>query len=445
NVLGSAAQRLHRAGFPAVVAPRAPLSGAGADAFTRAFYDALLSGEPFHRAVASGRRALGVEWAALQVYARAKDGPQFPVVLRPYRGLQAFEERDQRFFFGQEGITRKLVQEVEGAATGGRPRFQVLAGSSGSGKSSLVKAGLIPALRRAGWRITALRPGGDGAVRERGLARLLRALRDLRGAPGPAEAASEEAVMEEARALRAQWPEPPVLVVVDQLEEALRLPGDEPRQFLGCLWRLAGDGALRVVVLSTFRADLMERAADLELEGRTTLQSVLYRQEHVRYVARMRPDELWDVIRRPLEMVGLSFEPGLDEQLRDEAGKEPGALPLLEHALDALWLAREGRVLTRAAYERLGGLSGALSRQLDQLWDRLPAEQQRQGRRLLVGLVDFADDVALSTRRRGWVEKLRPEGSEAAAAFDAVLERLVDQRLLVRGQVEEGGPEAGGW
>src|SRR5262249_46003743 len=104
-----------------------------------------------------------------------------------------------------------------------------------------------------------------------------------------------------------------------------------------------------------------------------------------------------------------------------------------------LWQAREGRTLTRAAFESLGGLSGALSSQLDLLWDRLPLEQQRQGQRLLVGLVDIADDVALSTRRRAWVEKLRPAGAAPAAAFDAVLEVLVTQRLLVRGQVEEGG------
>jgi hypothetical protein len=103
-------------------------------------------------------------------------------------------------------------------------------------------------------------------------------------------------------------------------------------------------------------------------------------------------------------------------------------------------------VLTRTAYERLGGLSGALSSQLDLLWDRLPAEQQKQGQRLLVGLVDIAEDITLSTRRRGWVDRLRPEGSLPAAAFDVVLETLVAHRLLVRGQAE-GDADLGssGW
>jgi len=450
NALGSVAQRLHRAGVPAVVASRAPLSSAGAEAFTRAFHGALLSGAPFHRAVADGRRELGAEWSALQVYARAQDGPQYPVVFRPYRGLQAFEEDDRRFFFGREALSRELLERIVEAWKGGRSRFQIAAGSSGSGKSSLAKAGLVPVLRSAGWRIAVLRPGGDGGFREVGLARLARALRDLRdlreGAAAVEGAADEAAVIAEARSFRARWPDDPCLVVVDQLEEAFKLEGNEPQRFLECLWKLARDEALKVVVLGTFRADLLERAEDVLLEGGVTLQSLFYRKEHLLYVSRMSPEELLDAIQRPLEEVGLSFEPGVAEHLRDEAGKEPGALPLLEHAMDALWQAREGRKLTRAAYERFGGLAGALSRQLDLLWDRLPEGQQRQGQRLLVALVDFADDASLSTRRRSWVERLRPDSLMAGAAFDAALEMLVAQRLLVRGQLEErAAADGGGW
>jgi HD-GYP domain-containing protein (c-di-GMP phosphodiesterase class II) len=425
NLLGSVAQRLHRTGFPAVVASRAPLSSRGAQSFTRAFYDALLSGEPVHRAVAAGRVQLGTEWPALQVYARANDGPQYPVVFRPYRGLRSFEESDRRFFFGREKLTKALLQRVREGAAGVRPRFQMVAGSSGSGKSSLVHAGLIPELRRTPWHIATFRPGGDGVIREKGLACLDRALREL-------------------RALRAQSPGASLLLVVDQLEEAFKLEGDEPQRFLSRLWRLAGDEDLRMVVLSTFRADWLERAEDMVLEDGVTLQSIIFRREHLLYVSKMSPEELLEAIQRPLEVVGLSFEPGLAEQLRDEAGREPGTLPLLEHAMDALWQAREGGVLTRAAHEGFGGLAGALTRQLDVLWDRLTAEQRRQGQRLLIALGDLAEEVTLSTRRRGLVEKLRPGDGEAAAAFDAVLEWLVDRRLLVRGQPE---PEAGhgGW
>ncbi|HZN91376.1 MAG TPA: CHAT domain-containing protein, partial [Myxococcales bacterium] len=446
GVLGSVAQRLHRAGFPAVVASRVPLSSAGAESFTEAFHGALLAGEPFHRAVAAGRRRLGTEWAALQVYGWEAATPLYPVVFRPYRGLRSFETSDRRFFFGRKALTEQLRARVIEALDGGKPRFQLVAGTSGSGKSSLVKAGLIPSLPEA-WRHAVLRPGGDGAIRETGMGRLLRALADVQGAPaGHGGEVSEEAVIAQARRFREKWPGSPLLLVVDQLEEAFRLEGDEPRRFLGCLWRLAKDEPLKIVVLSTFRADLLEPAQGMVLEGDLTLQNVVYREAHRLYVESMSSTELLDAIRRPLDEVGLTFESGIAEQLRDEAGKEPGALPLLEHALDALWQERRDRVLTRKAYEHLGGLSGALSRQLDGLWDTLPAAQQRQGQRLLVALTDVAEDVALSTRRRERVEKLRPKGGASAAAFDAVLEGLVARRLLVRGQLEDlGASSRGGW
>jgi tetratricopeptide (TPR) repeat protein len=448
NVLGSAAQRLHRVGFPAVVGSRVALSDRGARAFTAAFHEAVLAGEPFHRAVAAGRRELGTgeaphEWSAIQAYARASDGEQYPVVFPPYRGLRPFEAKHRRFFFGREALAKELVDRVLEASRGERPRFQVVAGTSGSGKSSLVKAGLVPALP-ATWKVVSLRPGGDGEEPEQGLALLARRLRAARGAAAESEVASDgAAVLAEAQRLEEERPGP-LLLEVDQLEESFRLPGDEPRRFLGCLWELAKQEALDIVVVSTFRADLVERAQDMVLGDGITLQATVYREAYRLYVENMGRDELLEVIQRPLEAVGLSFESGVAEQLRDEAGKEPGALPLLEHALDTLWRAREGKVLTRAAYQRLG-LSGALSRRLDVLWDTLPVEQRRQGERLLVELVDSAEDVKLSTRRRRKLDEVRPTRRARAAAFDAVLEKLVtEQRLVVRGR-EESAAGGSGW
>jgi len=439
NVLGSVAQRLHRDGFPAVVGSRVPLSTEGAEAFTTAFSAALLAGEPLHRAVAAGRSQLGQEWAALQVYARAADGPQFPVIFRPYRGLRSFEAKHRRFFFGREALTQELLERVEEADRGERPRFQVVVGTSGCGKSSLVKAGLVPALP-ATWQVVMLRPGGDEQDSHQGLTLLARRLRAAQSAAlEPAPGSDEPSVMFEARRLRERRAGRPMLVVVDQLEEALRLPAGEPQRFLGCLFGLARDEALRIVVLGIFRADLLERAQNMALEEGVSLQRIIYRPAHGLFVPGLSPGELLEIIERPLEAVGLRFEPDVARPLRDEAGKEPGLLPLLEHALDTLWRDREGKRLTRAAYERLG-LTGALSRRLDVMWDALPDEQQRQGRRLLAALVDIADEVSLSTRRRRRARDVRPSGQVQAQAFDAVLERLAAERLVVRGQ---GASDAG--
>lgn len=433
NVLGSAAQRLHRVGFPAVVASRIPLSTEGAEAFTAAFYAALMAGEPLHRAVAAGRGQLGQEWAALQLYARAADGPHYPIVFRPYRGLESFEARHRRFFFGRKALTQELVERIQQAAHGRRPRFQLVAGISGCGKSSLVKAGLVPELPET-WQVVVLRPGGDELDSHQGLTLLARRLRLAQGAElEPAPGSDPPAVMLEARRLREESPDRPVLLVVDQLEEAFRLAGDEPKQFLECLWELARDEGLRFVVLGTFRIDLLDRAQSVALEGGRSIERVVYSDAHRLFVPGLGPAELLEVIERPLEAVGLRFEPEVAGPLQAEAGKEPGLLPLLEYAMDALWREREGSWLTHAAYQRLG-LTGALSNRLDLMWDDLPGEQQRQGRRLLVALVDITHDVSMSTRRRRNLKDIRPPEEAPANAFDAVLDRLVNERLVVRGK-----------
>jgi hypothetical protein len=129
-----------------------------------------------------------------------------------------------------------------------------------------------------------------------------------------------------------------------------------------------------------------------------------------------------------------------------DAEQAPGALPLLAHALDLLWQRREGGRLTHAAYEQLGGVTGALTQTADRLYEDLPKAERRQARRLLVRLVAVQDMVHSRAKRRVWVVELMPQKEPERSTFEAVLEKLVRGRLLVMGGVGEGTAGGGrGW
>ncbi|MFE8604846.1 nSTAND1 domain-containing NTPase [Archangium violaceum] len=457
--LGSIAQELHRVGIGAVVASRLPLSVAGAIRLTQVLYGELL-GAPssLERALGEARKQLALEgrsldWASLQLYARVDEGPDLrPVALRPYRGLLAFEAKHRRFFFGREKLARQLLERVEQAVEGKLPRFQVVAGASGAGKSSVVMAGLVPLLPAGQWDVLVVRPGelvagggtsGVGFASLRGLHRRLRSLGT--SAPGEGgQAATEAEVLEEARRLRQARPERKLLLVVDQLEEVFTQLGsvEERTSLMRVLWKLASPSVSECVVVSTIRVDHFERCGEVALDERTRLDTVVYSEAHRVFVAHMEAEELAQAIERPAEVVGLELDAGLVEQVCQDVGQEPGALPLLEYALDLLWQRREGRRLTNLAYERMGGVTGALTQTADQLYAGLTEAQRRQARRLLVRLVDFRDAASPQTRRRVRVEEVWPEEAEARNAFEEALEKLVGRRLLVKGreaQAEGGG------
>ncbi|WP_053066163.1 CHAT domain-containing protein [Archangium gephyra] len=457
--LGSVAQELHRVGIGAVVASRLPLSVAGAIRLTQVLYAEML-GVPcsLERALSEARKQLALDgrhldWASLQLYARVDEGPDLrPVALRPYRGLLAFEAKHRRFFFGRDKLARTLLERVQQAVEGKLPRFQVVAGASGAGKSSVVMAGLVPLLPADEWDVRVVRPGelvaeggaSDGRFASlRGLSRRLRALASTEPLAEGAGFAEAE-VLEEARRLRQRRPGRKLLLVVDQLEEVFTQLGsvEERGALMRVLWSLGGQEERACVVLCTIRVDHFERCGEVALDERTRLDTVVYSEAHRVFVAHMEAEELAQAIERPAEVVGLELEAGLVEQVCQEVGQEPGALPLLEYALDLLWQRREGRRLTNLAYERMGGVTGALTQTADQLYAGLSEAQRRQARRLLVRLVDFRDAASPQTRRRVRVEEVWPAEDEARKALEQVLEKLVGSRLLVKGREE--GPEGGG-
>ncbi|MBV8556855.1 MAG: SUMF1/EgtB/PvdO family nonheme iron enzyme, partial [Planctomycetaceae bacterium] len=362
----------------------------------------------------------------------AAGGPAPPpetAAIRPYLSLNAFLEEDAPLFFGRD----RLVDEPEQGLLHKvltRPLVAVV-GASGSGKSSVVLAGLLPRLRRESpsrgtWDVVTFRPGKYPFLN---LAIALEAVRN----PEASAAARET----DAAALGKDWSSGDVplelslgrtrealradrlLVVVDQYEELVTLtPKDDRLPFLSRLLA-ATDAESKITVLLTLRADYYS-AIDLDPRLSDDVQRGLVN------VGAMTRDERRSAIEGPARRVRLEFEPGLVDRLLDDVGDEPGDLPLLEFALTELWERREGRRLTNAAYEALGRVAGAIGQHADAVFARLTREQQAAAPRLFGRLVRLtaAGEEGADTRQRVRLGDL-DEASHSA------VEPFVAGRLLV--------------
>ncbi len=406
GALGGAALALHRAGVEAVVGARQPLSLRSATQLTETLYTELLQrSNSVERAFLASRRAIlerGDSAGGLQLWSHPEEGGDTrPFVLRPFRGLLAFEARDQRFFFGRDRERDALLRRVLDASEGRAPRFQVLCGATGSGKSSLVRAGLLPPLVERGWRIAFVRPAS-------------------------APIASLDA------ALDALGPDDRLLIVVDPLQElftAVAQP-EERAAIAAALHEATQDP--RVVLLAGVRVDYLGRCEEIHLDrGRLRLDTLVYDEAHRVFLAAPGPAQLRAAAVEPLARVGLAFEAGLLEVILADAGSEPGALPALQHALDRLWTLREGRLLTHQAYLGLGGISGALATSASEVLDRMSDEERPIARHLLVALVHLGKEGVLASRRQAQLDQLLPADVEARARAARVLELLVEARLVV--------------
>lgn len=411
NQLGSVAQTLHRAGFAAVVASRYPLTVGGSIRLTEALYDALLVPSSLEQALLVARKRLAqdatqLDWAAVQLYARAEDGDDSrPLVIRPYRGLLAFQPEHGRLFFGRKREVAEILADLQRLSARGAPRLLVVAGASGTGKSSVVMAGAVP-------RFLAAHPG----------ARLLR----MRPGTSPMDTLDTQLGSPDARG--------EALLVVDQLEELFTHVEDGAVRsaFARRLWQLARSPTSQLTVIVTLRVDFFGRCGELVIDddGRR-LDSVAYDEAHRLFIGQMAPAALREAIVEPAHRVGLTLEQGLDSRMLADVAGEPGALPLLADTLDILWQKRQGHLLTQAAYEEIGGVTGALRGRTEALIGRLSASEQATVRRLLVRLVHVGDDAEHATRRRMAMKRVRPREPEEAARFERLVRLLVDERLLV--------------
>ena len=333
----------------------------------------------------------------------------------PYKGLRAFGEADAADFAGRQRLVDQLLDVLD------RRRVVTVVGPSGSGKSSVVRAGLLPALgsnRIAGssrWFRLTMVPGErpfeeleDGLVRlavDRPAA-LLDVLRDGERGIG--------------RAIRRVLPEGgELLLVIDQFEELFTLCPDEDtrRAFLDGLASALTEERARLRVVFTLRADFFDRPLRYESIGRLVKDSTVP-------VLPLAADELEHAIVDPAHGVGAEFEPGLVSELVADVADQPGALPMLQYALTELYDRRVSDFMTRDAYRDLGGVAGALAARAEQLYSGADDEQQIACRRVFEQLVALGEGVE-DTRRRA----LRSEAVKTPAA-GAVVDRYGAARLL---------------
>lgn len=307
----------------------------------------------------------------------------------PFKGLAPFELVDAEYFFGRERLVDELVARL--AET---PLLAVV-GPSGSGKSSLVRAGVLPAL---GYESVLIRPG-------------------------------QEPVALLAAALAEVTPGERLVLAVDQFEElfAVSVAENERRSFIDSLVEAAWDADRRVLVVIALRADFFGRlAAYVELADLVGPNHAL--------LGPMSPTELRRAIQGPAERTGLEVEPALVDALVDEVAGEAGGLPLLSTALLDLWRERQDHSLTLAAYARTGGVRGAISRHAEAAFRSLSEDEQQVARRMFLRLVAGGGGEPL-TRRRVTRSELDADDDERVLR---VLGVLVERRLLV---VDDGTVE----
>ncbi|MGX9890511.1 nSTAND1 domain-containing NTPase [Streptomyces sp. NPDC002276] len=320
----------------------------------------------------------------------------------PYPGLVSFRTEDARWFFGRDRSLSELLSLLGDSAAAGHPLMVV--GASGVGKTSLLRAGLAPAVPRG--VLPARHPGTPEALCFSPTSHPLAELRQ-HDAVRPLDSYA--------------------LVIVDQFEEvfALCADADERMSFIDEVCRLAG-GGLPVVV--GIRADFYGHAL-----GHPRLLTALRARSMP--LGPMTPGELRTAITEPAAAAGLALEPGLTEILLRDLGagtadgdpaRHAGALPLLSHTLRATWQHRSDGVLTVGGYERTGGIRGAVAATAERAYGQLTEGEQLIARRVLLSLVRVGDGTE-DTRRRAERRSLAPASDPSAVA---VVEMFTSARLL---------------
>jgi WD40 repeat protein/transcriptional regulator with XRE-family HTH domain len=331
--------------------------------------------------------------------ARQEDGPA--PGLSPYKGLLFFDENDAGLFFGREALTARLVERVMELSLNATTRFLAVVGASGSGKSSLVRAGLAVALQQAGWQVRVFTPSASP----------LRMLDHHLPADRTEDAEQ-------------------TLILVDQFEELFTLCHSELERigFIERLLAAAGETSKWTSVVIALRADFYSFCAQYPFLREAVAGEQVY-------IGQMTLEELRCAIEEPARRGGWELEPGLIEVLLADISMhgsmelEPGALPLLSHALLATWQLRRGRTMTLNGYRASGGIRRAIAETAEGVFtDQLNRAQQDLAQDVFLRLTELGEGTE-DTRRRAALNELVRCTAEAAQVR-AVLNTLAEARLV---------------
>ena len=308
---------------------------------------------------------------------------------------------DSELFFGREALTERLTSHVMDLFVQAPTRFLAVVGASGSGKSSLVRAGLAVTLKRAGWEVIVITPTATP-------------MKTLEATIDPLLIKNAERV----------------LILVDQFEEVFTLCHDELERiaYIDKLLALAQEKMKKTSVVIALRADFYSHCAQYPL----LRQAVAAEQE---YIGQMTSEELRCAIEKPARQGGWEFEPGLVEVMLQDLSThgshepEPGALPLLSHALLSTWEHRRGRMFTLNGYHASGGVQGAIAETAESVFtDQLNQTQQVIAREVFLRLTELGEGTE-DTRRRAALNELVHQSGEAIE-LRAVLNTLAEARLI---------------
>lgn len=354
--------------------------------------------------------------------------PPFPGT-SPYKGLAYFDEHDTHKFFGREALTAELLKRLLA-----QPAAQCLAivGASGSGKSSLLRAGLIPPLRQQGL-VCVLTPTAKpleslALALETDDATAIKLMDNLRTEPRALHFHARRRISGNGR----------LFLVVDQFEELFTLckdPAERAAFVAALLTAIAPETAGPTTLVFALRADFYGFC-----EPYPALRATL--EAHQKFIGPLAAPDLRRAIEQPALAGGWELEEGLvDELLRDvgalrAAGAEPGALPLLAHALHATWEQRSDKRLTLQGYNSIGGVAHAIANTANAVLDQLDEADKARAQRIFLALTEVAEHNDIpDTRRIATLADLAPHENAERLAVQKVLETLAQARLIIMDSV----------
>ncbi|TAH51625.1 MAG: hypothetical protein EYC68_09685 [Chloroflexota bacterium] len=410
---------------------------------TRALYENTMRGVPItHVSLNAPRIVVGSKQALY-------DEPPAPGE-PPFKGLDFFDEPDANLFFGREQLVSKIARELE------QQRFlAVVVGASGSGKSSVVRAGLVPALRATtddgrrttnDWRVFVMTPTAHPLealatvlTRDQSLTMTAQLMDDLAREPRSLRLYLRRLTTDDSlqdprplSAVRRRF-----LLVVDQFEELFTLCHDEleREQFIDNLVNALSQTTddrrqtTDLTLVLTIRADFYAHLAEYP-----ELRDLVAKQQE--YIGPMNAEELRRAIEEPANQGSWEFEPGLVDLILRDVGDEPGALPLLSHALLETWKRRSGHWMTLKGYHDAGGVRGAIAHTAETTYQQLSPEQQTIARNIFLRLTELGEGTE-DTRRRAefgeleiYPEPGRGNGDQERGQVRQVLTLLADARLI---------------